>query len=106
MTHLVEGLDPGPGHQARSGLVEGDVAVGPDAADEEPDAAGFGDLPLVLLALGLKVGRVAVEDVHVGGVDVDVLRKKSIFQQLSLVSALTPNNLRTAGLHEKDVVST
>ena len=74
MTNLVESFDPGPRHQARSGLVEGDVAVGPDAADEELDAAGLGDLPFVLLTLGLKARRVAIEDVHVGRVDVDMLR--------------------------------
>lgn len=51
------------------------MAVGPDAADEELDAAGPRDFPLVVETLGFQVGRVAVEDVHVGGVDVDVLRK-------------------------------
>ena len=48
--YLVEGLDSGPGNERRSGLVEGDVAVRPDAADEELHPAGLGDLPFVVLA--------------------------------------------------------
>ena len=72
--NLVERLDPGPGHERRSRLVESDVAVRADAADEELDATGLRNFSLVFEALGLEVGRVAVEDVDVGGIDVDVLK--------------------------------
>lgn len=67
-----ERLDPGAGREAGAGLVEGDVAVLADAGEEEVDAAGGLDLGLVGDALGLQVGRVAVEDVDVVGVDVYV----------------------------------
>ena len=50
------------------------MAVRADAADEELDATGLRNFSLVFEALGLEVGRVAVEDVDVGGIDVDVLK--------------------------------
>jgi hypothetical protein len=49
------------------------VAVGPDTADEELDAAGLGNLLFVFLTLHLEVGSVAVQDVDVVRVDVNVL---------------------------------
>lgn len=48
------------------------MSVGPDAAEEELDAAYVLDFLLVRDALGFEVGGVAVEDVDVGRVDVDV----------------------------------
>lgn len=70
-----EGLDAGARGEAGAGLVEGDVAVLADAGEEEVDAAGAPDLGLVLDALGLEVGGVAVEDVDAGRADVDVLEE-------------------------------
>lgn len=67
-----ERLDARAAGERRAGLVEGDVAVLADAGQEEVDAAARLDGVFVGDALGLEVGRVAVEDVHVGGVDVDV----------------------------------
>lgn len=67
-----ERLDAGARGQAGAGLVEGNVAVLADAGQEEVDAADALDGVLVGDALGLERGRVAVEDVHVGRVDVDV----------------------------------
>ena len=67
-----ERLDAGARGEAGAGLVEGDVAVLADARHEQVDAAGSLDLGLVLDALGLEVGRVAVQDVDVAGVDVHV----------------------------------
>lgn len=67
-----ERLDARPRRQAGPGLIEGDVAVLADAAEEQVDAAGRLDLLLVLHALGLEVRRVAVQDVHVVRPDVDV----------------------------------
>ena len=49
------------------------MAVGADAADEELDAAGLGNLLFVFLTLRLKVGSVAVQDVDVVRIDVNVL---------------------------------
>ena len=67
-----EGLLAGAAGKAGAGLVEGDVAVGADAAHEEVDAAGGGDGLFIVLALGLDVGGVAVEDMDVLLLDVDV----------------------------------
>lgn len=65
-------LDAGAAGQAGAGLVEGNVAVLADAGEEEVDAADALDGVLVGDALGLEAGGVAVEDVDVVGVDVDV----------------------------------
>ena len=64
-TFLIERLHPRPGDQGGARLVEGDVSVGPDSADEELDPARLSDLPLVGVALRLEVGRVAVQQVGV-----------------------------------------
>ena len=67
-----ERLDAGAAGQAGAWLVEGDVAVLANAREEEVDAAVALDGVLVGDALGLEAGGVAVEDVDVGRVDVDV----------------------------------
>ena len=64
-TYLIERLHPGPGDQGGARLVEGDVSVGPDAADEELDAARIGYLPFVVVALRFEVGGVAVQQVGI-----------------------------------------
>ena len=56
---------------ALTGLVEGDVAVLADTAEEELDAAVLLDLFFVFLALLDQVLRVPVQDVHLGRRDVD-----------------------------------
>jgi hypothetical protein len=48
------------------------VAVGPNTTQEELNAAGAGYLGLVDAAFLLEVGGVAVEDVDIGRLDVDV----------------------------------
>ena len=73
--YLIERLDPGPRDERRSGFVESDVAVGSDASNEEFDSAGLGNLLFVIETLDLQVRRVSVEDVHVVGVNVNVLKK-------------------------------
>ena len=67
-----ETLDAGAALQGAERLVEGDVSVGADAAHEEVDAAGSLDGSLVLSAFGSQVLRVAVQDMHVLLLDVDV----------------------------------
>ena len=57
---------------ALTGLVEGDVAVLADTAEEELDPAVLLDLGLVRVALRDEVLRVSVQDVHLRGRDVDV----------------------------------
>ncbi len=65
-------LDTGARRQAGAGLVEGDVPVLADAAEEEVDATHGLDLGLVLDALGFQIWRIAVQNVHIVGVDVHV----------------------------------
>ena len=63
--YLIERLHPGPGDQGGARLVESDVSIWPDAADEELYAARLGYLPLVRVALRLEVGGVAVQQVGI-----------------------------------------
>lgn len=67
-----QGLYAGPAGQARSGLVEGNVAVLSDASKEEVNAADCLDGVLVGGALGVKIGGVSVENVNVGRVHIYV----------------------------------
>ena len=67
-----EALDASAALEGAERLVEGDVSVGADAAHEEVYAAGSLDGSLVLSALSGEVLGVAVEDVYVLLLDVDV----------------------------------
>lgn len=67
-----EGLDAGAAREGGAGLVEGDVAVRPDAAEEEVYAADGADGGFVGEALGLEVWGGAGEHVDVLRGDVDV----------------------------------
>ena len=66
-----ERLDARAALQARARLVERDVPVLADSAEEELDAAVGLDLRLVRVAFGDQVLGVAVEDVDLRGRDVD-----------------------------------
>ena len=68
---VCEGLDPRAARERGAGLVERDVPVLADAAQEELDAALRGNLGLVLLALEDEVLGVSVQDVHLRRWDVD-----------------------------------
>lgn len=72
---LGEGLHAGLRCQRRARLVEGDVSVGAYAAHEQVDAAVRGDLGLVALTFGNGVLGVAVEDVDVFGLDVNLVEE-------------------------------
>lgn len=63
-------LDTGTAGQAGAGLVEGNVAVLANTSEEQVDAASSLNGILIGDALGFQAGCVAVENVHVGGVDV------------------------------------
>jgi len=77
-----QGLDARAAAQAGAGLVEGDVPIGPDAAEEELDPPRAPDLLLVRDALLLEVGGVAVEDVDVRRVDVDVAEEVLVHERV------------------------
>ena len=70
-----EGLDTGLAGEGRAGLVEGDVAVGADAAHEEVDASGCLNHTLVAGTLGQEVGGIAVENMNILGVNVDMVEE-------------------------------
>ena len=67
-----EGFLAGAAGEAGAGLVEGDMAVRTDAAHEQVDAAGSEDGLLVVLALGLQVLGIAVEDMDIFLLDVNM----------------------------------
>ena len=54
------------------------MSVGPDATNKELNPAGFRDFALVLETLSFEIGCIAVENVNVGRVDVNVLKKPNI----------------------------
>lgn len=56
-------------------LIESDVAVGTNATHEKVDAASFGDASLIVGTLLFKVGSVAVENVDILFLDVDVAKE-------------------------------
>ena len=68
-------LDAGARVERRERLVEGQMAVFADTAQEEVDAPCAANLLLVFVALLLQVGGVAVEDVDIGRGDVHVVEK-------------------------------
>jgi len=72
---LVEGLDSGARRQAGARLIEGNVSIWPNTSNKQPDAACVFDHLLVLLALSLQIFSVAVQNVSVLWVDVDVLEE-------------------------------
>ena len=72
---LRERLDSRARAERRKRLVEGQMSVRSDAAHEQIDASCLLDPRLVVRALFLQIGRVAVENVHVFGLDVDVAEK-------------------------------
>ena len=63
--------------QRRERLVEGDVAVGADAADEQVDAACLGNHFLVVLALSIQVLCITVQNMDILLRTVDVVEKIS-----------------------------
>lgn len=65
-------LDTSAAGKTGARLVEGNVAILTNASKEEVYSASGLDGVFVANALGLEVGGVAIEDVDVGGVDVDV----------------------------------
>lgn len=73
-------LHAGAGGEGRPGLVEGDVAVRADAAEEKLDATVGLDLLLVTLTLGNEVGGIPVEDVDVLCGDVDVIEEVGVHE--------------------------
>ena len=67
-----QALHAGAALQGAEGLVEGDVTIGANAAHEEVNAAGILDGLLVGSALGSQILGIAVQDVHVLLLDVNV----------------------------------
>lgn len=69
---ISQSLDPGAAGETRSWLVEGNMSVFANASKEKINAASRLDCILVCVALGLWVGRIAIKDVDVGRMNVDM----------------------------------
>lgn len=69
---ISQSLDTSSAGQAGSGLVESNVAVLADTSKEEINAADSLDGVFVGDALSLEVGGIAVQDVNIGRMDIDV----------------------------------
>jgi hypothetical protein len=67
-----KGLDTGARLETGAWFVEGNVSIGSNATEEQLDATDTLDLIFIVLALGLEVRGVAVEDVDVFWLGVDV----------------------------------
>lgn len=65
-------LDTSTRLEAGAWFVEGNVAIGTNAAKEQLDAADTADLVFVALAFGLEVSGISVEDVDVVWFHIDV----------------------------------
>ena len=65
-------LNAGLAGEGRAGFVEGEMAVGAYSSHEEVDAAGCLDGFLIVLTFLDEVGSIAVEDVDVLGLDVNM----------------------------------
>lgn len=70
-----QSLDTRARSERRTRLVEGNVTVRTDTSHEKIDTTHFLDLGLVLVALGHEIRRVAVENVNVLRLNVDVAEK-------------------------------
>ena len=70
-----EGFHTGPRRKAAAWFVEGDMAVGTYTAHKQIDATCLGYHLFIMCALGFQVGGVAVEDVDVLFLDVDVVEE-------------------------------
>lgn len=69
---VCKGLDTSSAGKGRAGLVESDVTIRADTSHEEVDSTNGLDLGFVLVAFRNQVWRVAVEDVDILRLDVDV----------------------------------
>ena len=70
-----QGLDASTAGKTATGLVEGDVAVGAHAAHKEVEATSGGYHLLVVVAFGHKVGGIAIEDMYIFFLDVDMVEE-------------------------------
>ena len=75
-----EGLDSSSTGEGGPRLVERDIPVEPDVAEERVDAAGGFDGGFVCDAFGFEIRRVAVEDVDIAGMHVDVVEEVGVHE--------------------------
>lgn len=100
---ISQSLDAGPGGQAGAWLVEGNVAILAHAGQEEVNATSGLDLCLILDTLGLKIRGIAVEDVNVARVDVDVGEKVPPHERV-VALGMVPRNAYVLVLHRDSAV--
>ena len=88
---VCQGLDSGSGRQRRSRLVERKMTVCPNAAQKELDTAILDDFLLVLLALGVQIRCVTVEDVHLVRGDVNVAEEVLVHEAVVTFGVILGN---------------
>lgn len=77
-----QGLDTGARRQRGAGLIEGDMSIGANAAQEEVNATVGLDGGFVGYTLGLEIWRIAIEDVDVARVDIDVREEVLVHERV------------------------
>ena len=70
-----KGLDTGTAGKTATRFVEGDVSIGTDTTHKEVYATSGSYHLLVVIAFGHKVGGIAIEDVHILFLDVDMVEE-------------------------------
>lgn len=88
---LGKGHHPCPGMYGGERLVEGEMAVLADSAEEQIDAASLYDGFLVVLALFVEICGVAVEDVDVAGRNVNLVEKVPVHKAVIALRMILRN---------------
>jgi hypothetical protein len=84
-----KGLYARAGLETGSWLVEGNMAIGADAAQEQLNATSFFNLRFVRLAFGFKVRSIAVEDIDIFGPNV-YMREKVLVHEAVVTLRVLP----------------
>lgn len=98
--------------EAGARLVEGDVPIGTDTTKEQLDASDLIDLLFILVALGLQVGGITIEDVDVARFHVDMREEMLIHEavvafrvvsrdpDVFVLAVSDPSTIHVPGLHK------
>jgi hypothetical protein len=92
-------LDPSPRPEAGARLIESEVSIGTNAAEEEFDTPDFLDLLLEVMALGFQIRRIAIQDMNIGRVDVYV-REEMVEHEAVVATRVFAGNPDIFVLHD------
>ena len=82
---LIEGFDSSSRNQRRTGLIECNVSVRTDAANEELDSSGILNQLFIALALRLQIRRIAIQNMSVVWINVDMLQNMELENHFTVV---------------------